>query len=436
MQKIFTLIYLACVTSLAMAQPNWSAIGTGITGGSGDFVITDGSYVYIGGSLAYVDGVQCSQVARYNGTTVEDVGDPLPSSSTDVVTAMTRWNGTLLIGVVHNSTGLSQVYKLNGTAWEAIGGTFDAQIYCLEIYNNELYVGGQFSNYNGNPLRGVCKWNGTTYIDLGQTNLQVGLVHDMEVYNNELVIGMENYVLNGYRNIARYNGTAYSTFPVTFDYEVTALKTIGNKLYIGGGFLEEYTTGQELNKVAVWDGTTLSSMGTGVDGSGGVNDFTEYDGKVVAVGGFTKIGGVMTNFVASWNGTAWAKVSNENIAGSGALNSACVYNNTLFVAGGLTVGIWGKGTSVFYLKDENVSLEEEEIQAAVYPNPVQHDLMIEAKDMQQIELMDAQGNAVQKYMPVAGTEYYQISVGQLSPGVYLLRVTTTGGSTCRKIVKE
>lgn len=98
-------------------------------------------------------------------------------------------------------------------------------------------------------------------------------------------------------------------------------------LLLAGDFTE--AGGVPVNQVAIWDGTTFSAMGDGVDGM--IKCAVEFNGEIY-LGGAEFQG---FNDLARWNGTAWSFSS--VFAGKYPLISALhVHNNVLHAAGTLS----------------------------------------------------------------------------------------------------
>jgi trimeric autotransporter adhesin len=83
----------------------------------------------------------------------------------------------------------------------------------------------------------------------------------------------------------------------------------GPALYAGGSFTT--AGGVTVNRIAKWDGTAWSPLGSGMN-SGSVWALTVFDdgssgGPALYAGGtFTMAGGVNANYIAKWDGTAWS----------------------------------------------------------------------------------------------------------------------------------
>jgi hypothetical protein len=97
----------------------------------------------------------------------------------------------------------------------------------------------------------------------------------------------------------------------------------GPALYAGGSFTN--AGGIEANRIARWDGSSWSALGSGVTGSQGqfqavlaLAVFDDGSGPALYAGGtFTQAGGIPANGIAKWDGSSWSPlgdgVTNSNI---------------------------------------------------------------------------------------------------------------------------
>jgi Domain of unknown function (DUF5122) beta-propeller len=84
---------------------------------------------------------------------------------------------------------------------------------------------------------------------------------------------------------------------------VNALITMPNGTTVAGGYFSQIG-GSAISRVAAWNGTTWSSLGTGVDGN--PRCFTKLlDGSLIAGGNFTSADGGPAAYIARWNGASW-----------------------------------------------------------------------------------------------------------------------------------
>jgi len=104
--------------------------------------------------------------------------------------------------------------------------------------------------------------------------------------------------------IARWNGTAWSPLGTGMNSSVEALAVLPNGDLVAGG---SFTTagGVTASRIARWNGTAWSPLGTGMSNT--VRALAVLpNGDLVAGGTFTTAGGVSANAIARWNGTAWS----------------------------------------------------------------------------------------------------------------------------------
>ena len=111
-------------------------------------------------------------------------------------------------------------------------------------------------------------------------------------------------------------------------------------------------------------------------------------------------------------------------------------------------GTWGRSPQ--YLDDITLSIPEAKIAEVsseneidafsveryledirVYPNPTTGNLYIDAMDVQKVECYNQMGQLVGVY-----DNANELNIGELSNGVYMLRITVPQGVTMRKVVKK
>ncbi|MHC5109719.1 MAG: hypothetical protein ACYTHJ_07570 [Planctomycetota bacterium] len=90
-------------------------------------------------------------------------------------------------------------------------------------------------------------------------------------------------------------------------------------LVIGGSFERTGWAGQNViraNNVALWDGASFSSLGSGTDGS--IFSMVIYNGDLIVAGSFQNAGGMSANRIARWDGNSWSAVGgglNDRVLG-------------------------------------------------------------------------------------------------------------------------
>lgn len=112
--------------------------------------------------------------------------------------------------------------------------------------------------------------------------------------------------------VAKWNGTTWSTLGTGLEFNVLAMvMDAGGNLYVGGSFTK--AGGVSATHVARWNGSAWSALGAGL-GSTNVSDATtdvralalDGRGNLYAGGDFRVSGTVSVRHVARWNGTTWS----------------------------------------------------------------------------------------------------------------------------------
>src|SRR5262249_10567947 len=120
--------------------------------------------------------------------------------------------------------------------------------------------------------------------------------------------------------IAKWNGAAWDALAggiSSVNGEVHALAVYddggGPALYVGGVFTA--AGGLPAARIAKWDGSTWSALGTGMSGGAApvavhaLAVFDDGSGPALYAGGaFTTAGGVNARRIAKWNGSSWSGV--------------------------------------------------------------------------------------------------------------------------------
>ena len=121
---------------------------------------------------------------------------------------------------------------------------------------------------------------------------------------------------------------------------------LSGAIYANGSvYAGRFTTigGVAANRIALWDGSTFSALGTGTNGD--VNEVLVLaDGTLVAGGTFGSAGGNTVNCLARWNGSTWSGFGNgvDALAPFGAnVQALAQLQNGDLVVGGNFAGVSG-----------------------------------------------------------------------------------------------
>uniref|UniRef100_A0A7S0Z8T4 Protein kinase domain-containing protein n=1 Tax=Ostreococcus mediterraneus TaxID=1486918 RepID=A0A7S0Z8T4_9CHLO len=202
---------------------------------------------------------------------------------------------------------------------------------------DEMFVGGSFDGVGGASIENVAKWTGSSWEAIGSGVYSVfALAYDDA--RGILYAGGSRWMVND-ACVAMYDfnnvGTGWSELGSSCDGDWSvkslALDPTSGHLYAAGDF----TTigGVSANRVAKWDGTSWTALGTGLNDDASSIIFDNTNGVLYAGGSFTTAGGVSTHQVALWNGATWSSLGTRSSS-----TYSAAYSLALSTAGTLYVG--------------------------------------------------------------------------------------------------
>jgi hypothetical protein len=316
-----------------VGDENWVG-AVGAPNGYVGHIVCKGSNIYIVGGFTSVSGVSANGIAKWDGTDWSALGSGVTSVYALAVDSM---DNVYVGGAFTTAGGVSATHiaKWNGTVWSALGSGLNANsgfggVYALAIdSNNNVYAGGQFyfsgSVYN---LNQIAKWNGTTWsaLGLGVANGHIETIPEPPAYttsvnalavdsNDNLYVGGDFATAGGVNvnHIAKWNGTVWSSlgggiscagcYPKVYAFSVDS----NNNVYAAGDFTT--AGGISTNRIAKWSGTAWEALSTGMNGDVSELAVDSNDTVYAAGGHFTTAGGVSVNRIAKWDGTAWSALA-------------------------------------------------------------------------------------------------------------------------------
>lgn len=278
------------------------------------------------GDLIAGGAFSASNVKRWNGVSWSPMGNG-PISGVD---ALRVWNGELIItGNFGFSMGYNRVAQWNGTSWDFLswsqGLTGGGRYRSLCIYDEQLFVGGDFATLNGVRSNFVASWNGTTWSPAGSWTGLNDTVESMAFFDGQLIVAGQFSSAGGNpaSRIAAWDGEQWSALASSPGYVANALTVFDNSLIAAG------TAG----RVAEWNGTSWAQLGLGSNGLLGAVALTTHNGDLIAGGSFLTSGGMSINQIALWNGTGWEELGGGTNGGVLALVN---YGGELIVGGAFT----------------------------------------------------------------------------------------------------
>ncbi len=237
--------------------------------------------LFAGGDFVFADGLTANNVARWDGVDWSAVG-----TVGGIVEALAVFDDD---GAGPNPSALyaggvfsGGIKMWDGAAWTTFGGAVTGSVFAEAVFNGELYIGGSFSDAGGVGEPGfLARWDGSAWSAVG----------------------------------SGVNGSVYAL--TVFD------DGTGPALYVGGEFLLPVAVGITANRVAKWNGSMWSAMGSGLGpnpGTARVDTLAAFDNgqgeRLYAGGDFTTTSGVAVNRIAKWTGVTWLPVGVSSLMGS------------------------------------------------------------------------------------------------------------------------
>ncbi|MFN8114508.1 MAG: T9SS type A sorting domain-containing protein [Bacteroidia bacterium] len=235
-----------------LVNHKWDSVGIGIWSGGSDFgsakmkVINNELYFY--GAFDHVSDInlQSLNLVKFDGTNWISLNYP---SYTETINGIAIYKGELYAyGQFIDLTGdpnMDFLIKYNGTNWVSTGANFTGahSIESIVVYKNELYVVGYFLKSDGCPGDGIVKYDGTTWQEVnGGFSLfgnSISIPRHLEVFNDTLYIS-GNFDKMGTmpaHGIVKYDGKQFCAIDNTINQSAGALVVYKNKIYLGGGMI-------------------------------------------------------------------------------------------------------------------------------------------------------------------------------------------------------
>jgi hypothetical protein len=311
----------------------------------------------VAGSFGTAGGVPCNKLARWDGVAWRPFGNGLGTNTAVAVYALTKWDpdgaGPILphlIAAGHFAASAGGaagnfIMRWDNAAgvWQPLGTGMNNDVHALTVWDPDesgpfppqLVAGGEFTTADGVVVNRVARWDGSNWQPLGSgvnnivTSLST-LDPDSAGPLPPVLVAGGSFTLaggNAAARIARFDGTTWSAMGTGMNGTVWVLdhwdSGSGDRLIAGGDFT--LANGVAASRVASFDGATWQPFATGMNGS--VRCFTTWDPdgpgatapRLVASGLFTTAGGAAIARIAHWDGAAWqglgAGVNGSHVSG-------------------------------------------------------------------------------------------------------------------------
>jgi trimeric autotransporter adhesin len=282
--------------------------------------------VIAGGLFTSIDGTAMNGIARWEDGAWHALGDGVSGGNPFYgagVHALYREGNDVYVGGSFTSAGglaATQVARWDGSGWHALGSGLaqTGVVNAIIRYDGKLFVGGQFQQLgDGTPTQSVAYWDGTSWRPAG-AGIGSGYVRAFAERGGDLFAIHDGHPAA----VLRWTGSAWEQVAVFthdggvfFQPRLYSLFANGSDLYVGGDFT--HVNGQRSWRIAKWDGSEWSNLGSGVWRGrgvaleGGVYAFAGSEDGLWVGGNFLAAGNTPSNNIALWRNFQWVPTSAE-----------------------------------------------------------------------------------------------------------------------------
>jgi len=252
------------------------------SGGVVDDLIVNNNELYVCGTFNTIGSLSANGIAKWDGTIWSTVGNNYNFVNQGHVGKMAFYHGNLYVGgtFLDPQGNVCRLAKWDGNSWQFFTSTPSgglAQVSDLKVYNDELYVSGEFYYGGGNPGTAIMRWNDTTWRDVGGS-VQMGVFNQYPTVRQMCVYDGKLYCVGNFERIggvdalglASWDGNQWCGYDSHFDYSgpndfvgATNIAFFRDTMYVGGGF--QYMDTMQVNYIARWvGGNFVDTCGTAV----------------------------------------------------------------------------------------------------------------------------------------------------------------------------
>ena len=311
-------------------------------------IFVDGRDVYFGGSFTAVGGVPTNNIVKWDGVS----WSPLGGGVNGVVYAIAKFQNEIYAGGYFSSAGgipATSLAKWDGQNWSTLGtypnDGVPGDVRGMVALRDSLYIAGRFTWYDTLKVDGTAIWNGTTISAMPGTNTYTYHVSSLATDGTNIYVGGGYFQFwdgvqytNGL-GVARWDGNAWGILGNVPDHagvhgKIYCVTWWNGSLYVGGSFDSAGVV--SANNIARWNGTAWSSIGSGLNKP--VNALLESGTKIYAGGNFTASGIDTMNGVAMYDTLAgiWTPIANGVLPGLSFVSALAGSASTLYMGGSLS----------------------------------------------------------------------------------------------------
>lgn len=315
---------------------NWNRLGTGVNDEVYALTAFDGEIV-VGGAFSQAGGSTANFLARWDGINWSRFESQVGNGA---VRALTVFGSTLVAGGQFWYTGgitTAFIAYWNGTSWSSLGSGMNNYVYAFGAYGGNLVAGGDFTHASGTFSNRIATWNGISWSAIGTSKGLDASIHALSQQGDHLytagVFTGAGGAAGQTNRVARMTSGQWNLIGTGMNEAVHALAVQGASIVAGGTFGN--AGGATASKVAHWDGSAWSQLGTGVP-NGVVWAVAVYKGDTIVAGSFTQAGSTPVRRIARWDGSAWHPLGSGTEGTGNTIYALLPYGEDLFVGGSFT----------------------------------------------------------------------------------------------------
>lgn len=442
-----------------LAQGSWQSMNNGVDTYDATYTYIDeqNNRLYFFGGLHSINGIATNGIAVFDGQNWNSMNsDSLAYHS---ISWVTNFNNTLYITSGIKNTEERFIFKWENNKWVRVC-EIDGLVYGSKVYDNKLYIFGDFTQVDNVIANGLAVFDGTNWSDFNNLpNLyggsSVNRIVSIEFFNNELYVGGNFTGLsNAGHDIVKWNGNSWTGVDGAFFgglSSVSGLEVFKNQLYVTGTFSKKEDARNPGNYIARWDGTNWSEVGKGTgtfpSTNGQINRMYIFNDTIYVIGTFEDADGIPAHRLAIFDGEKWCR--NETNYGNTLIFSVNKYQGKILITGGFRhingdssiarLAIWEGGGFIDYCA-QPIGIEEiEKSKFSVFPNPAFDFITIENKINQNknytYSIFDYQGKKIKDRNLNFSNSTENISIQEFNSGIYFIRIESEKGVSLEKFVK-
>lgn len=169
-------------------------------------------------------------------------------------------------------------------AWEPIG-KLDDEVRALQVYDGNLYAGGNFRSSDDTELNYIARWNGSEWKSVG-TGFDFH-VSSLTLHNGKLIAGglFQNSIAAWNGESWEYVGGSFTNDSGEESFIVSDLLSENDTLYVSGELLRFFEANLDIVAYRNESENTWINLGSPFDNSGGTRTLTLFKDQLVAASG-------------------------------------------------------------------------------------------------------------------------------------------------------